>query len=117
MYGTSYKAVETVRSAGKVCILDIDIQGVKKVKKSSLDCRYVFIAPPSFEALEQRLRGRATETEDKIKIRLEAAEGEIAYGNTVGNFDALVVNSDLDVSFRELVAHLRVWYPDEMGPE
>lgn len=48
-YGSSVAAVESVQSSGKVCILDIDVQGVKNVKKSSLDPYYVFIAPPSME--------------------------------------------------------------------
>lgn len=43
---------------GKICILDIDIQGVKLVKQSGRECKYLFIAPPSMELLEQRLRGR-----------------------------------------------------------
>lgn len=115
IYGTSYKAVSSVRSTGKICILDIDIQGVKNVKKSDLDCRFLFIAPPSFEVLESRLRGRATEAEDKIKVRLEAAEAELAYGKTPGNFDALVVNGELEAAYAEVVSYLSLWYPDQMG--
>jgi guanylate kinase len=117
IYGTSYKAVTSVRSTGKICILDIDIQGVRNVKKSDLDCRYMFIAPPSFEALEERLRGRATESEDKIKLRLEAAEAEIHYGKTPGNFDAIIVNADLETAYSEVVSYLRMWYPDQMGAD
>ena len=58
MYGTSTKAVEAVRQQGKVCILDVDRQGVQSVKKTELNARYVFIKPPSIAVLEQRLRGR-----------------------------------------------------------
>lgn len=47
-----------VKDEGKVCILDIDIQGAEQVKKSSLTARYVFVSPPSVEELEKRLRGR-----------------------------------------------------------
>jgi guanylate kinase len=143
MYGTSLKAIETVslfcfvislyssyliacfgssvvivyaqvRNKGKVCILDIDIQGVQNIKKSRLDCKYLFIFPPSLPELEKRLRGRGTETPDKILIRLETAKSEIAYGQVPGNFDASIVNGeDLDVSFHQMVDILQGWYPDQ----
>lgn len=51
-------AVESVAKQGKICVLDIDVQGAEQVKKSSIRARYVFIAPPSIEELEKRLRGR-----------------------------------------------------------
>jgi guanylate kinase len=57
-YGTTFKAVTQVSEQGRICVLDIDIQGVRSVKQSDLDPRYAFINPPSFEMLEQRLRGR-----------------------------------------------------------
>ena len=57
-YGTTFKAVTQVSEEGKICVLDIDIQGVRSVKKSDLEPRYVFINPPSPEILEKRLRGR-----------------------------------------------------------
>ncbi len=97
---------------GKICILDIDVQGVRSVKKSSLDCKYLFIAPPSIEALESRLRGRGTETEEKIQIRLKNAIDELAYGNESGNFDAYIVNNDLEVAIQEVTSTLQSWYPE-----
>ena len=112
IYGTSYAAVEKVQSQGKICLLDIDIQGVQNVKKSSLSCKYIFISPPSLAELESRLRGRGTETEEKIKIRLENARGEMAFGSTPGNFDATIFNDDLERAFQELIGILRNWYPE-----
>lgn len=112
IYGTSFKAVEKVRTQGKVCILDIDIQGVQNVKKSSLDCKYVFINPPSIEELEKRLRGRGTETDDKIQVRIANATGEMEFGNTAGNFDSVITNNDIDATYTELVKLLQGWYPD-----
>lgn len=73
-------AVESVRKQGKICILDIDVQGVQKVKESSLQPLYLFISPPSMESLEKRLRGRGTETEDQMKMRLGNAAKELEYG-------------------------------------
>ena len=67
MYGTSKSAVEDVLNSGKICILDIDTQGVKAVKKTDLTPLFVFIKPPSLETLEQRLRDRGTETEESLR--------------------------------------------------
>lgn len=58
IYGTSIKAVKDVVNSGKVCLLEIDIQGVKKVKNTDLKPRVIYIAPPSVEVLESRLRER-----------------------------------------------------------
>lgn len=112
IYGTSFKAVETVQSQGKICILDIDIQGVQKVKRSVLRCNYLFISPPSMEVLESRLRGRGTESEDKIQIRMKNAEDEMAYGTGEGNFDGIVVNTDIEVAVSEILEKLSGWYPN-----
>jgi guanylate kinase len=57
-YGTSKIAVKKVQEQEKICILDIDIQGVQQVKASGIQGKYLFISPPSMEELEQRLRGR-----------------------------------------------------------
>eukprot|EP00429_Kryptoperidinium_foliaceum_P008099 CAMPEP_0176024218 /NCGR_PEP_ID=MMETSP0120_2-20121206/11831_1 /TAXON_ID=160619 /ORGANISM="Kryptoperidinium foliaceum, Strain CCMP 1326" /LENGTH=672 /DNA_ID=CAMNT_0017357395 /DNA_START=9 /DNA_END=2027 /DNA_ORIENTATION=- len=79
-YGTSIAAVETVMTQGKVCLLDIDVQGAESVRKSVLAGKtsFVFFAPPTLEVLEQRLRGRGTETEDKVQKRLAGSKGELA---------------------------------------
>jgi len=111
IYGTSFKSVEKVRDQGKVCILDIDIQGVQNVKKSSLDCKYLFLAPPSMEELARRLKGRGTETADKIKVRMDNAQGEMAYG-TEENFDKVVINNDINETFKTIVSILAGWFPE-----
>ncbi|KAG7366452.1 guanylate kinase [Nitzschia inconspicua] len=118
-YGTSIAAVEAVRKENRICILDIDIQGVMKVKESSLKPIYLFIAPPSMDELEKRLRGRGTETEDAIKKRLGNAKKELDYGQQSGNFDRIFVNADLEATFEELVASFKEWYPelDEVAPD
>lgn len=107
----SIAAVESVQKSGRICILDIDIQGVQKVKQSSLSPRYLFIAPPSEEALEERLRGRGTESEDQLQLRLANANKELEYGQTPGNFDKVYVNNDLTRCFEEMVEDFKQWYP------
>jgi guanylate kinase len=96
LYGTSAESVETIARSGRVCVLDIDIQGAELVRASDLNPYFIFIDPPSMELLEQRLRERKTETEEKIQIRLENATKELEYGHVEGNFDANVINDSLE---------------------
>ena len=110
-YIHSVAAVESVRSSGKVCILDIDYQGVQNVKKSSLNPLYIFIAPPSMEALESRLRARNTESEEDVKTRLGNAAKELEYGQAEGNFDRVFVNDDLKQTSDDLIEYLLEKYP------
>uniref|UniRef100_A0A674CQ05 Guanylate kinase n=1 Tax=Salmo trutta TaxID=8032 RepID=A0A674CQ05_SALTR len=128
LYGTSKCAVQDVRAKGLICILDVDIAGVRHIKESDLDPIYVSIQPPSIEVLEERLRGRATETEEKIQSRLEAAridmeecsplhavDNEFSFlflhssviGNEPGLFDIVIVNDDLDESYEKLQSVLK----------
>ncbi|CAH2102641.1 unnamed protein product [Euphydryas editha] len=102
MYGTSKRAVEDVRRSGKTCILDIDIEGVKQIRRTDLDPLLVFIMPPSIEELERRLRARNTEEEDALKKRLEVATKEIEYGQEPGNCHITIVNENLDKAYAEL---------------
>ncbi|KAH9904002.1 guanylate kinase [Xylariomycetidae sp. FL2044] len=102
LYGTSKAAIQEKSSEGKVVVLDIEMEGVKQVKASSMDARYVFILPPSDEELERRLRGRGTETEASIQKRLAQAKKELEFGRTEGTFDKLIVNDDLDRAYKEL---------------
>ena len=106
LYGTSIAAVRAVSEQGKTCLLDIDVQGAELVKKTDLCARFLFIAPPSFDDLEKRLRGRGTETEDKIQIRLKNARGELAYMEKKDFFDAIIVNDDVEAAYAELKAAL-----------
>ncbi|XP_006614003.1 guanylate kinase isoform X1 [Apis dorsata] len=102
MYGTSKRAVEEVQQMGKVCVLDIEIQGVEQVKRSSLDPLYIFIKPPSIEELEKRLRARKTETEDVLKQRLSIAKVEMEYGEKTGNFDIVIENDNFSKAYNIL---------------
>jgi len=101
-YGTSKAAVEKVLETGRICILDIDVQGAEQVKKSSLKSLFVFIAPPSFEELEKRLRGRGTESEESIRKRLHNAKGELEYVNKSNFWDLVLTNDDLDTTYEKL---------------
>lgn len=80
------------------------LQGVKQVKKTDLNARFLFLQPPSVEVLEQRLRGRASDSEEAILARLKQAENEIAYSKTPGVHDQIVVNDDLEKAWAEFKA-------------
>eukprot|EP00879_Flechtneria_rotunda_P025208 GHRR01026777.1.p1 GENE.GHRR01026777.1~~GHRR01026777.1.p1 ORF type:complete len:251 (+),score=64.94 GHRR01026777.1:92-754(+) len=78
LYGTSKQAVQTTLAAGKVAVLDIDVQGARQVRKAGIACITVFIAPPSMEELERRLTGRGSETPTSLSNRINNAKQEIA---------------------------------------
>lgn len=103
IYGTSRSEVEKVlRVQGKICILDIDVQGCRQCRASGLEGTYVFVRPPSLEVLEARLRGRGTETEDKILMRLGNAQAEMDASQEPGLFDHHIVNDEVEAAARVL---------------
>ncbi|XP_046859937.1 guanylate kinase-like [Xenia sp. Carnegie-2017] len=102
MYGTSKKAVRDVQEQGKICILDVDRQGILNVKNAGIDAFYLFIKPPSMAILEKRLRGRGTETEDSIQKRLGIAKADLEYAEVKDAYDATVINDDLQQSYSQL---------------
>ena len=80
-------------------ILEIDLQGAIQVKERMPECVSIFILPPSFEELENRLRGRGTETPDKIEKRLAAARHEMDMAHI---YDHRIVNDDLEEAYQQL---------------
>lgn len=111
-YGTSLKELDKIKKLNKICVLDIDIQGYQTIKKKNLQQNNIFITAPSIESLENRLKGRGTESLDKIKIRLENAIEEINFGLTEGNFDRVFVNDDLEETYKQILLHLSSIYPN-----
>jgi len=118
LYGTSKASVEAVSSAGKVCILDIDVQGAQIIKDSGAlpGTRFIFISPPSHAELERRLRGRGTETEEKVQKRLANAKGEIEFSERVTFFNHKFILDGLTadrvpVEVQQFCSLLRNWYP------
>ncbi|MDH4317027.1 MAG: guanylate kinase [Desulfobulbaceae bacterium] len=90
-YGTSRKEVEKLLGEGVDVVLDIDIQGARQIKEA-IEAVSIFIAPPSLAELERRLRGRGTESEEVIALRLANAQREMAAAR---EYDYLVVNDSL----------------------
>jgi len=102
LYGTSKAAVRAVQAMNRICVLDVDLQGVRNIKKTDLRPIYVFVQPPSLDVLEQRLRQRNTETEESLAKRLAAARADLESSKEQGLFDLVIVNDNLDVAYRAL---------------
>ncbi|GAB4108127.1 MAG: guanylate kinase [Acidobacteriota bacterium] len=100
-YGTSRAFVESRLSEGLDVLLDIDIQGALKVRRLMPDAVTIFVLPPSYRELEERLRGRGLDDEEVIRHRLFVARSEIRH---FADYDYLVINRDLDRSTAELEA-------------
>jgi len=99
MYGTSVDEVVKHQQAGCDVILDIDVQGAAQVRQRTNSVTTIFIAPPSLAELERRLRGRGTESEATIAVRLNNARKELA---CVGGYDYLIVNDRLEEAVESL---------------
>ena len=98
-YGTLEAPVNEKLDEGYDVILEIEVQGAMQVHEKRPDAVMVFIAPPSFEELAARLRGRGTEDEEKVRKRLETAKEEL---KSQDKFDYVVVNDEIDRAVREI---------------
>ncbi len=90
-YGTLKKETEDTLASGKNLLLDIEVEGARRIKAKYPDAVLIFLLPPDYATQEKRLRGRGTEPEEKILERLERAKEELKY---VGCYDYVVYNHD-----------------------
>ncbi|MBE2189659.1 MAG: guanylate kinase [Desulfobulbaceae bacterium] len=99
-YGTLKSEVEKAFGNNELLIFDIDVKGAFSIRQNyPKDALLIFLAPPSLEVLEERLRGRSTESETQIQIRLARAKMEL---DTAGDFDYVVVNNVLNDTINEV---------------
>ena len=103
-YGTPLEPVEEALAAGRDVLLELELAGARQVKQRLPEAIMVFIAPPSLDELERRLRGRGTDDDAKIAKRLARAREEI---RAVREFDYVIVNNDLDDAVRDFEAVVR----------
>jgi guanylate kinase len=101
LYGTSTVDTERALQEGGDLVLVIDVQGARQVRRHRMPVVSVFVLPPSFDALQQRLRGRCKDSEDQIRRRLDVARGEV---DAVGEYDYVVVNDEIDACVDRLRA-------------
>ena len=100
-YGTSRSQVERILDASQDVLLEIDWQGAQQIRRTLPECRSIFVLPPSRAALEQRLRGRGTDSDEVIARRLRDSLADLSHWS---EFDYIVVNDDFDRATAELGA-------------
>jgi guanylate kinase len=98
LYGTPRAAVQERLEAGRPVLLEIELEGARQVRRSFPDGFQVLLRPPSLQELERRIRGRASDSEEAIRRRLERAREEL---QAEAEFDAVVVNDDLEQALAE----------------
>ncbi len=99
-YGTPKAPVHKALDKGTDVLLEIEVKGGAQIKALEPECVSIFITPPSLEVLEKRLRGRQTETEDKIKLRLETAKEEMECAK---DYDHVIVNDILEKAVEDFI--------------
>lgn len=97
--GTPAGPVQEAMGAGRPVLVEVDLVGARNIKRLMPDARTVFLAPPSWDVLVERLTGRGTETPGVIERRLTTAREEL---DAQGEFDVVVVNDDVDVAVRSI---------------
>jgi guanylate kinase len=108
LYGTSRVDAERLMASGMDVVLVIDVQGAGLVRAMGIPLVTIFVLPPSFEVLEQRLRGRGKDSDAAIRRRLDTARAEVA---SYEDYDYVVVNDDLDacvLAMRSIILAERV---------
>jgi guanylate kinase len=103
MSGTPAEPVHRALDEGRPVLIEVDLEGVRQIRESIPEGRTVFLSPPSWEVLEQRLRGRGTEPDDVVARRLETAKTEM---DAREEFDDVVVNDELEAAVDKLVSLL-----------
>ncbi|WP_036225365.1 guanylate kinase [Mesoaciditoga lauensis] len=99
LYGTSKNYVKSKMKSGVNVLLDIDVKGAMSVKKQIKEAVFIFVAPPSFKELKERLIKRHTEGKEDLEKRIEDAKYELSM---ISEFDYLIVNHDVDQSIKQL---------------
>ncbi|MDY5404045.1 guanylate kinase [Trueperella sp.] len=103
-YGTPRGPVEEALAEGRTVLLEVDLAGARQIRQSMPEAYQIFLAPPSWEDLEARLRGRGTEGEEEQLRRLETAKVELA---AEGEFDEVVVNETVAQATEDILKIMR----------
>ena len=102
-YGTLEAPVDQQLAQGRDVVLEIEVQGAMQIHNKRPDAVMVFVAPPSMDELERRLRGRGTESDEKVQGRLQTARQEMGFAN---RFDYIITNDRLEDAVADLLAVL-----------
>ncbi|MEA5485949.1 MULTISPECIES: guanylate kinase [Pseudanabaena] len=99
LYGTPRKPIDQAIALGQIVLLEIELEGARQVAQSFPSAKRIFIAPPSMEVLENRLRDRSTDSDEQIIKRLRHAKLEVAAAH---EFDITIINDDLEIALQQL---------------
>ncbi|KAG0641625.1 P-loop containing nucleoside triphosphate hydrolase protein [Tuber brumale] len=103
LYGTSVGAVRDVTDSGRVCVLDIELMGIKQIESNPyVQSRRVLIKPPDHETLRRRLQKRGTEPLEAVEARLTRALSELEFAEGSDIYDKVIVNQDVGLAYQEL---------------
>ena len=111
-YGTSKTEIDRISKEGKICILEMDVNGANQVYKLNYPANYIGVLPPSIDILEKRLTGRGTETKEVIQKRINIGTKEVEEINSSDIFNKKIVNEDLQVSYKEFKDTIGSMYPN-----
>ncbi|GMV39312.1 MAG: guanylate kinase [Myxococcales bacterium] len=103
-YGTSRAEIQRIRGGGRHVLLDIDVQGGMSIMRAFPDAVSVFVLPPDLRVLEQRLRGRGTDSPEAVARRLSVAREEVGWARHYGH---VIVNEVLEAALADLLAVIR----------
>jgi len=95
LYGTTYAELERIKAKGKIPLIEVDVKGAIKINERAIEGNFLFVYPPSFEELRDRL-GQRIETEEEFKLRIQNALKEIELANNSVLFTNRLVNADID---------------------
>ena len=113
IYGTSKSAVDDVINQGKICILDIDLQGAQSVYNLGLrhKVKFMYIKPPNLDDLRARLAERNTEKKEEVEKRMLNSAKEIeALNNQLRHmFDCIIINQELNQCYKDILVYLEQW--------
>ena len=112
-YGTSRAEIDRLLGAGRKIVFDIDWQGTEQLLRRYPDALTVFVLPPSLADLAARLRGRKTDDEAEIRVRLRNAREELGH---YALYDHLICNDSLDAAFDDLVQRIQGLAPHRAQP-
>jgi guanylate kinase len=100
-YGTTKKEIDRISRIGRIPLFDVDVQGARNLKQKLSDAVYIFIIPPSYDILRERLSKRNTETEEQIGIRMQNAVDEL---KEFVHYDYIVVNDTVEKACSDIKA-------------
>ncbi|KAI1194087.1 THO complex subunit 1 transcription elongation factor-domain-containing protein [Nemania serpens] len=105
-YGTSQKLVNAPEASDKVALIHLDREGTQMAKDNGFSARAIFIAPPTLEALEARIRKNEGLSEDEIQSKLEAAQEDIDQSSSGDFYDRVIINDDLETAYKALEEYI-----------